>query len=432
MSNIWKIYILAVVSFLVGTSEYIISGILDQIAGALDISIGAAGQLITVFSLVYGIGTPILMAFTAAMDRRKLMLLSLGIFVVANVLSFVLPGFGWFIAARVIMALGAGMVVVTALSIAAQIAPAGKQASSIATVIMGFTASLIIGVPLGRVIASSFGWKAVFVGIALLGILAMIVIRFTIPRLQGDKPVPLAGQLAMLKNPKIALALAITFFWLGGYSIAYTYISPYLLQVAGMGEGLLSTALLAFGIASLIGSKAGGFSADKKGVNFTLAAGMIIHIASLILLPFAANSPIAVFAVLMLWSFSAWTTGPTQQYNLVTLAPESSGVMLSLNSSMNQLAMAAGAGIGGVAVGQVSLTSITWFGAIGVVIALLGVWGLARLRRQAKPAQTGSSEAGQTGSTEAEQFAASGAAQLQAAEAAGKDSGCPRVSGQGA
>lgn len=92
---------------------------------------------------------------------------------------------------------------------------------------------------------------------------------------------------------------------------------------------------------------------------------MIIHIASLILLPFAANSPIAVFAVLMLWSFSAWTTGPTQQYNLVTLAPESSGVMLSLNSSMNQLAMAAGAGIGGVAVGQVSLTSITWFGAIG-------------------------------------------------------------------
>lgn len=432
MSNIWKIYILAVVSFLVGTSEYIISGILDQIAGALDISIGAAGQLITVFSLVYGIGTPILMAFTAAMDRRKLMLLSLGIFVVANVLSFVLPGFGWFIAARVIMALGAGMVVVTALSIAAQIAPAGKQASSIATVIMGFTASLIIGVPLGRVIASSFGWKAVFVGIALLGILAMIVIRLTIPRLQGDKPVPLAGQLAMLKNPKIALALAITFFWLGGYSIAYTYISPYLLQVAGMGEGLLSTALLAFGIASLIGSKAGGFSADKKGVNFTLAAGMIIHIASLILLPFAANSPIAVFAVLMLWSFSAWTTGPTQQYNLVTLAPESSGVMLSLNSSMNQLAMAAGAAIGGVAVGQVSLTSITWFGAIGVVIALLGVWGLARLRRQAKPAQTGSSEAEQTGSTEAEQFAASGAAQLQAAEAAEKDGGCPQVSGQGA
>ncbi|KYG96556.1 MFS transporter [Paenibacillus jamilae] len=378
MQSTWKVYILAIVSFLVGTSEYIISGILDQIATTMGIAVSAAGQLITVFSLAYAIGTPILMAVTAKWDRRKLLLSSLGLFAVANVLSFILPGFGMFIAARILMALGAGMVVVTALSIAAKIAPAGKQASSIATVTMGFTASLIIGVPLGRMISSAYGWKTVFLGIALTGIIALIVISMTIPRLKGDRPVPLLQQFALLKKPEVALGLGITFFWLGGYSLAYTYISPYLLNVSGVGEDMLSSVLLAFGIASLIGSKIGGYSADKKGIPFTLLGGMVLHGISLLLLPFAAHSLIAVFALLILWSFAAWTTGPTQQYNLVTLVPESSGVMLSLNQSTMQLAMAAGAGIGGVVVGQVSLASITWFGAAGVVIAIVAVYLLSR------------------------------------------------------
>nr|AXJ99404.1 hypothetical protein PB24_3318 [Paenibacillus brasilensis] len=378
MQSTWKVYILAIVSFLVGTSEYIISGILDQIAITMGITVSAAGQLITVFSLAYAIGTPILMAITAKWDRRKLLLYSLGLFAVANVLSFVLPGFGMFIAARILMALGAGMVVVTALSIAAKIAPAGKQASSIATVTMGFTASLIIGIPVGRMISSAYGWKTVFLGIALTGIVALIVIAMTIPRLKGDQPVPLLQQFALLKKPEVALGLAITFFWLGGYSLVYTYISPYLLNVSGVGEDMLSSVLLAFGIASLIGSKIGGYSADRKGVSFTLFGGMMLHVISLLLLPFAAHSLSAVFALLILWSFAAWTTGPTQQYNLVTLVPESSGVMLSLNQSTMQLAMAAGAGIGGVVIGQISLVSITWFGAAGVAIAIVAVYLLSR------------------------------------------------------
>ncbi|OMF78535.1 MFS transporter [Paenibacillus peoriae] len=390
MQSTWKVYILAIVSFLVGTSEYIISGVLDQIATTMGITVSAAGQLITVFSLAYAIGTPILMAVTAKWDRRKLLLSSLGLFAVANVLSFVLPGFGMFIAARILMALGAGMVVVTALSIAAKIAPAGKQASSIATVTMGFTASLIIGVPLGRMISSAYGWKTVFLGIALTGIIALIVISMTIPRLKGDRPVPLLQQFALLKKPEVALGLGITFFWLGGYSLAYTYISPYLLNVSGVGEDMLSSVLLAFGIASLIGSKIGGYSADKKGIPFTLLGGMVLHGISLLLLPFAAHSLIAVFALLILWSFAAWTTGPTQQYNLVTLVPESSGVMLSLNQSTMQLAMAAGAGIGGVVVGQVSLSSITWFGAAGVGIAIVATYLLTR--RSSVQAQVGVTE----------------------------------------
>ena len=386
MTSTWKIYILAIISFLVGTSEYIVSGILDKIADSMGITVVAAGQLITVFSLTYAIATPVLMALTAKWDRRRLMITALGIFVVANILSFVLPGYELLLASRILMALGAGMVVVTALSIAAKIAPEGKQAGSLATVIMGFTASLIIGVPLGRMVAAAFGWKAVFIGIALLGIVAMLIISVTIPRIQGDAHVPLRQQFSLLKNPKVALGLSISFYWLGGYSVAYTYLSPYLLQISGLQESLLSTALLAFGIASLVGSKVGGFSADKKGVTFTLLSGMTLHVIALILLSLAGHSAFAVFAILILWSFAAWSTGPAQQYNLVTIKPESSGVMLGLNQSMMQLSMAAGAGIGGVVVSGVSLSAVTWIGAVGVLVAMLALLGLNQLSARRKVA----------------------------------------------
>jgi len=369
----WKVYLLAIVSFLVGTSEYVISGILDKISDTLGISITSAGQFVTIFSFVYAICTPILMALTAKIERQKLLVGALGIFVLANMMSFVLPGFGLFVLSRVLMALGAGMVVVTALDIAAKIAPEGKQASSIATVVMGFTTSLIIGVPLGRMIAEAYGWKSVFGFIAITGLLAIFVLYRTIPRVIGDAPVPLTKQLALLKNKKVALGLSITFFWLGGYSIAYTYISPYLLNVAGLHEEVLSGGLLAFGLASLIGSKFGGYSTDKWGVSSTLIGGMLLHIAALLLLSVTVGLTSSwgfVVVVLVLWSFAAWSSGPTQQYNLIRIEPNYSGIMLGLNQSTMQLSMAAGAGIGGLAVDRISLSSITWFGTIGVAIAV--------------------------------------------------------------
>ncbi|MGG4342999.1 MFS transporter [Paenibacillus lautus] len=379
MKSTWKVYVLALVSFLVGTSNYIISGILDRIAETMGTSVAAAGQLITVYSLPYAVGTPILMALTAKMDRRKLLLYSLGLFIAANLLTFILSGFGLFIAARIIAALGAGVVTVNALSIASKIASPGKQASAIANVTMGITASLIIGVPLGRMVASAFGWKAVFLAIAIVGVITMLVIAAVFPRIQGDKPVPLIKQFALLKKPQVLVALAITFFWLGGYSLAYTYISPFLLEVAHLNESLISAALFVFGMASLIGSKVGGYSADKRGIKYTLVSGMVLHVISLILLSLVGQSVIAVFAILILWSFAAWSSAPAQQFNLVSLVPESSGVMLSLNSSMMQLAMAVGAGIGGLIVNRVSLASITWFGVLGVLIAIIAVFVLSSM-----------------------------------------------------
>ncbi|MCM3268007.1 MFS transporter [Paenibacillus elgii] len=390
MSSTWKIYMLAVVSFLVGTSEFIIAGILDKVAADIGVPVSAAGQLITVFSLAYAFGTPILMAATARLERRKLLLYSLGVFVVGNGMAVLLPGFEFLIVSRIILALSTGVFVVTALTVASKLAPPERQGRAIATLVMGFSTALIVGVPLGRVVASVYDWKITFAGIGVLGLLAILAVSWTIPQTDGEEPVPLRTQLALIKEPRIAVALLVTFFWISGYSIAYTYISPFLLTVTGVSAGLF-----AFGIASLIGSKLGGYGTDKWGVSRTLIGGMLLHAVSLILLSLAAHSPAAVFPLLMLWAFSAWSSGPTQQYYLMTLAPEASGIMLSLNSSVLQLAMAAGAGIGGVVVQQASLTSISWIGAAGVVVAALtaaaslGITRSHRLAQERKLQQAG-------------------------------------------
>ncbi|MDQ6600686.1 MFS transporter [Bacillus salipaludis] len=384
MSTTAKIYILALISFLVGTSQYIISGILDKMADALGVSIGAAGQLITVFSLAYAIGTPILMVITAKMERRKLLIYALFVFIVGNLLSVIVPGYGLFMIARIIMALSTGVAVVTVLSIAAKIASANKKASSIATVVMGFTASLIIGVPIGRFITSAYGWKFVFIGIAFLVLLVIFIVLNTIPKINGGASIPLTRQIAMFKKPKIALALSITFFLMTGYGIIFTYLSPFLVNTVGMSDSLLSITLLVLGVASLIGSKLGGLSADKRGVIFTLNRGLLVNVTSLIVLSFISHSIIAVFIILTIWSFAGWSSGATQQYNLATISPESSDVLLGLNQSMMQLGFAVGAGIGGVIVGQVSISSITWFSALSIVLASITTFGLSRFLNNKK------------------------------------------------
>ncbi|OBZ14748.1 MFS transporter [Bacillus sp. FJAT-27264] len=368
MSNALKIYMLAMICFLVGTSEFIITGILDTVAADLGVSVSVAGQLITVFSLAYAIGTPILMAVTARMERRKLLLYALAIFAVGNLIAIALPGFTFLLVSRVVLAISTGVFVVTSLTVATKLAAPGKQGGAIATLIMGFSISLIIGVPLGRVVASVYDWKLIFGVIGLLGLLAMLIIVFAIPRSNGEATVPIRKQLALLKQPKIAIALAVTFMWFGGYSIAYTYISPYLLTITKLSEQSVSIGLFAFGIASLFGSKFGGYSTDRWGAPRTLVSGLLFHSIALMLLSLAGHSPYIVFPLLMLWSFTAWSTGPTQQFHLISLAPEASGIMLSLNTSVIQLSIAAGAAIGGVVVEQVSLSSISWIGATVVIL----------------------------------------------------------------
>lgn len=370
-NNTWKIYMLAFISFVVSTSEYVIAGILDKVADWAHISVSAAGQLITVFAIANAIGSPIFVMFTAKMDRRKLLLLSLYIVVLGSLLTVTLPGFGFLIFSRVVLAIGGGVFVTAAKTVASKLASPGQQAGAIGTVITGFSASLIVGVPIGRVVASAYDWRVVFVGIGILSMLAIFAVARIIPETDGEAAVPLTDQLALLKNRKVLVGFGITFFWQLGYAILYSYIAPFLLTITSMSEQEVSTALFTFGIATLIGSKFGGFMTDKIGIPRSLVGGMIVHVIALVLLSTIARSTFVTIPLLMLWAFAAWSSGPGMQFNLVLLAPEASGIMLSLYGSIIQFSIAAAGGIGGIAVGNLSMIGISWIGATSVAIAVI-------------------------------------------------------------
>lgn len=299
------------------------------------------------------------------------MLAALALFFTGNLITVVSTGYPMLVGARVILALSTGVFTVVALTVSAQIAGPGKQGTAIATIMMGFNLSLILGVPLGRVIASTYDWKIIFYGIGALSFIAMLVILMALPKSQGEAKVPLKEQLALLKRPQLLLTLSISFFWMVGYTIVYTFITPFLLDITGMSNGMVSIALFSFGIASLLGAQAGGFGADKLGIPRTLNGSLIIHAGILILMTLFAHTSIAVFPLLLLWSFFAWSTGPIQQVYMISLAPSAAGILLSLNTSFIQLGIAAGAAIGGLVVESLSLQSIGVAGAMGVAIALL-------------------------------------------------------------
>jgi MFS transporter, DHA1 family, putative efflux transporter len=369
VNNTWKIYMLTLISFLVGTSQFVISGILDQVAASGEVSVSVAGQLITVYALATAIGTPILMVAIANLDRRKQLLLALGIILLGVISTLALPGFGFSMVSRAILGVGSGVFVVTAYSVAAKMAPPGRQAGAMSNIAMGFSSSLVLGVPIGRVIASAYDWKVIFWGIGFFTLLGIFAVARLIPSIEGETPIPLGRQLSLLKNSNVVYALGVTLFVFIGYSVVNTYTTPFLTSVISISEEGVSIILFALGIASLLGSKLGGFLADRLGTARTLVGSMLVQAISLALVPAVSDSAVIVISLLMLWAIAAWTFGPTQSFNLLSLAPEASGIMLSLNSSFVQLGFAAGAGIGGIFVDGSPILGICWIGAFAVAVA---------------------------------------------------------------
>lgn len=385
MNSNLKIYMLSLISFVVGTSQFSIVGMLDKIAASVDVSVATAGQLITVFALGNAIGTPLVMITAATMNQRKQLLLALAIILIGVILTLALPGFDFLMVSRVVLGVGTGVFVVTAYGIAAKLASPGRQGGAMSNVAMGFSSSLVFGIPIGRMIASVHDWKMLFWIIGLFSLVALYAVARTIPALEGEAAVPLSQRFVFLKNPRIAITLGVTLFVFIGFSAVDTYITPYLTAIMPTKESHISIILLVLGIGSLIGSRLGGILADRIGIMRTLFISMIVQALALVLVFFVSEWIIPSIALLMLWEIACWTFGPIQNFNLVSLAPDSSGILLSLNSTFVQLGFAAGAGIGGMVVGGFSVLSIPWISAFSAVLAIVvAIMSTARVRSYSK------------------------------------------------
>ena len=370
MSNQNKIYLLAFMSFLVGTSQFIIVGVLDQIASSLDISLAKAGQLVSVYALASAMGAPLILMVTAKMSQRAQLILSLIVFSIGIFAMLLFKSYLLIVIARMVVGAGAGVFVVIAYGTSAKLAEKGKQGAAMANIAMGFSLALVLGIPLGRLITAFWEWQTIFWIIGILSLLCLVVVERNIPKTRLAPPVALKAQLSYLKQPKILSALGVTFLFFISYSLINTYIMPLLFSIRTMSEHEISTILLALGIASFIGSKLAGFLADRIGVSPTLLGSMSLYTVALVLLFLTSQSLMLTAFLLFIWMSASWTFGPTQSIHLASIAPEASGILLSLNSSFVQFGFAIGAGIGGISIAHFPILALCAIATFFVLIAL--------------------------------------------------------------
>lgn len=371
MKNKAVVYLLALAAFLIGTIEYIITGIIQMVADDLQVTTSAAGLLVTSLALSAAIGAPIVIALTINIDRRKILSWMLIIFTLSNIITSVSHSFEMVLMTRVLQGISGGTAIVVAMAVATRLVEREKRGTAIGIILMGLSSSLVLGVPIGTFLSSMIGWKALFAAIGLITLIPLIVVYRRIPSMKEQEPVTLGMQLSILKDKRILLAVTVTLFYVGGYSTLFTYLTPFLQESANLSITEISGILLLAGICSFLGSSLGGVAADKKGPTFTIFSGIILQIIMLMLLAFVTGNLVVMVAVIMIWMIATWSTSPAQQLYLVTLVPKSPDIALSVNTSFIQFGFALGSGLGGLVLSRTSILNLSWISAGTVLLALL-------------------------------------------------------------
>ncbi|MGN1386088.1 MAG: MFS transporter [Bacillus sp. (in: firmicutes)] len=375
----FKVYILAIAVFVVGVVELMVGGILPLIAADLNVSISTAGQLITVFALVLAIATPTTLAATAKIERKKLYLSALFMFFIGNILSYFSPNFTMMMVARVFTATAAALLIILSLTISAKIVKPGFQARAIGLITMGISASLVLGVPVGVMIADAVGWRILFLIIALLTLVSMLVIYRYLDPIQPEKMVPLRQQFASLKSSKIVSAHLVTVFMLAGHYMIYAYFTPFLQETMSLSASWISAAYLIFGISAVIGGGFGGILSDKLGTKKSILLIVGIFVLTLLVLPLSTNMPLLFIPVLIIWGALSWALSPPQQSYLIATAPESAEIQQSFNTSALQIGIALGSALGGIVIEVAPVSNTAYFGSAVVAIGFLcAVYSITR------------------------------------------------------
>lgn len=366
-----RVYFLMIISFIIGMVELVISGILDLIATDLNVSISQVGQLITIFSVIFAVASPILLIMTARIERKRLTLICLYVFLVGNIVTVLSPDYMTLLIGRIILALSGALLIILCLVMAPTLVEEKYRGRAIGIVSMGVSASLVLGVPIGLILGTKFGWRIVFIVITFLTILSIIGVHAFMDRLAPQKVLPLSSQLAPLKRMKVSLALATTFLYMAGHSVMYTYFKPYIEETTSLSNNWVSMIYLLFGFAAVFGGGIGGVLADLLGSKKTIILSLAIFSAVFIILPFSIEFLVLFLSITVIWGLLSWAISPAMQTYLIETSPETAGIQQSLNNSALHLGIAFGSVVGGVVIEQFSILSNPIFGGILILLSLI-------------------------------------------------------------
>ncbi|NCO72303.1 MULTISPECIES: MFS transporter [Shewanella] len=362
-------------AFAIGTTEFVIVGLLPTMAQDLNVSLPSAGLLVSLYALGVAIGAPVLTALTGKWNRKHVLLSVMVLFVAGNLLAWQAPGYETLIAARIITGLAHGVFFSIGSTIATGLVPKEKAASAIAIMFTGLTVALVTGVPLGTYIGQTFGWQATFLTVAILGFVALIGSSLLVPSNLSQPPAAkLSSQLKVLTQPRLLLVYAITTLGYGGTFTAFTFLAPILEQVSGFEAQSIGLIMLVYGISVAIGNIWGGKMADKMGPIKALSIIFSGLATILVVFNFTAVNPIAAVITILIWGAFAFGNVPGLQVYVVSLAqkytPDAVDVASGLNIAAFNVGIALGSWGGGLIVAKAGLMHTPWVGAVIVVIAL--------------------------------------------------------------
>ncbi|NOI69206.1 MFS transporter [Vibrio owensii] len=362
-------------AFAIGTTEFVIVGLIPTMAADLNVSLPSAGLLVSLYALGVAIGAPVLTALTSKMNRKHVLLAVMGLFVVGNLLAWQAPGYNTLIAARILTGLAHGVFFSIGSTIATGLVSKEKAASAIAIMFTGLTVALVTGVPLGTYIGQHFGWETTFLIVAILGLIALVGSALLVPNnLKQDATASLKDQLKVLTQPRLLLVYAITALGYGGTFTAFTYLAPILEQVSGFDASAVGLIMLVYGVSVAVGNIQGGKMADKFGPVKALTIIFAGLAAILFVLNFTAYNPIAAVITILVWGAFAFGNVPGLQVYVVKLAekyaPNAVDVASGLNIAAFNVGIALGSWSGGLIVERAGLMNTPWVGG-GVVISAL-------------------------------------------------------------
>jgi DHA1 family inner membrane transport protein len=381
---------LAVSAFGIGTTEFVIMGLLPQVAGDLHVTIPTAGLLISGYALGVVVGGPLLTVAGNRVSRKNLLVGLMVLFIAGNLISALANGYALLLTGRVVAALAHGAFFGVGSVVAASLVPPAKQASAIALMFTGLTVANVLGVPGGTALGQALGWRATFWAVTAFGVLGLLGVAFLVPRQPREPGHGLRGELAVFKRPQVLLALAMTALGFGAVFAAFTYIAPMMTQVAGFSDGAVTWLLVLFGVGLVIGNLVGGKAADRRLMP-SLYVILAALAAILVVFVFTAHAQIPAAITLVLFGTIGFATVPGLQTRVMQQADGAPALASTANIAAFNLGNAFGAWLGGVAIGAgLGYTAPSWIGAAlalgGLVVAIAS--GLLERRQQTWPPST--------------------------------------------
>ncbi len=361
---------LAAAAFGIGTTEFVIMGLLPEIGSSLGVSIPQAGQLVSGYALSVTIGSPIMAVLMGRFPRRQSLLALMAIFVLGNVLCAIAGSYDTLMAARVFTALAHGTFFGIGAVVAADIVPKHQRAVAISLMFTGLTLANVLGVPLGTLLGQAYGWRMTFWAVSAIGVLAFAALLLWVPAVRQGRRMRLRRELAAIGHPQVLLAMGTSALCSAALFSVFTYITPLLEKVTGISPHGVSIALLLFGVGITLGNLAGGRAADWRimtAIIVTLCALIIVQA----LFTWTSVSPVPAVITMMLWGALAFGVGSPLQMRVVDQARAAPSLASTLNQSAFNLGNALGAFCGGLLVSAgISYRALPWLGASLSTLAL--------------------------------------------------------------